>query len=551
MESEIGMLQKNSTFKGIQGPVVIVVMDGVGICESLVGNAVKSARTPVLDSLSKNSPTIALAAHGIAVGMPSDGDMGNSEVGHNALGSGQVYSQGAKLVANAIDNKSLFAGQAWKEISDNAKSSTLHLMGLFSDGNVHSHIDHLKALIIQAKADGIKTVRIHALIDGRDVPETSALEYTRPFEAFAHNLCDDSFDVRIASGGGRQSMTMDRYDANWALVELGWKTHVLGEGPQFSSATEAVIELRKQNPETIDQDLPPFVIAENGIPIGTIVDGDSVVFFNFRGDRAIEITKAFVDEDFTMFERVRYPKVAYAGMLQYDGDLQLPKRFLVTPPAIKDTLGEHLVKSGVKSFACSETQKYGHVTYFWNGNRTEKFSEELETFVQVPSDVIPFEQRPWMKAAEITDELISAIESNEFQFLRINLANGDMVGHTGNMEAAIIAIEAVDLCLARILKAVTKAQGICMVTADHGNADEMFEIDKKTKAPKQKEDGTFKAKTSHTLNLVPFHMFNATEHNNLGLTDNKHGLSNIASTVTEFLGFKKKKKWDQSMLVIK
>lgn len=544
------MLEKNSNFDGIQGPVVVVVMDGVGINAVEEGNAVAQARTPVLDNLATNSPTIALRAHGVAVGMPSDGDMGNSEVGHNALGSGQVYSQGASLVANAIENRSLFAGQAWKEISENALDSTLHLMGLFSDGNVHSHIDHLKALIEQAKADGVKVVRVHALIDGRDVPETSALEYTEPFEAWCQELSVDGFDARIASGGGRQNITMDRYDANWPMVEKGWKVHVLGEGDQFSSATEAVKALREQNPGTIDQDLPPFIIAEDGKPIGTIEDGDSVVFFNFRGDRALEITRAFVEAELQEFDRIRVPKVTYAGMLQYDGDLQLPERFLVAPPAIKDTLGQHLVENGIKSFACSETQKYGHVTYFWNGNRSDKFSEELETYVEVPSDVIPFEQRPWMKAAEITDELIQAIESNEFQFLRINLANGDMVGHTGNLEAAVIGVECVDLCLARILKAVQKAKGVCMVTADHGNADEMFELDKKTKKPVAKDDGSFKAKTSHTLNLVPFHMFDATGQG-LNLKDNNYGLSNIAATVAELLGFVPHEKWDESMLVVK
>lgn len=541
------MLKKNSQFDGIEGPVVVVVMDGVGINDTVEGNAVAQARTPVLDKLAATSPTIALRAHGTAVGMPSDADMGNSEVGHNALGSGQVYSQGAKLVANAIADKSLFAGQAWKDVSDNAKTATLHLMGLFSDGNVHSHIDHLKALISQAKEDGVKIVRVHALIDGRDVPETSALEYTEPFEAWCQELSVDGFDVRIASGGGRQNITMDRYDANWPMVEKGWKVHVLGEGDQFSSASEAVIELRKQNPGTIDQDLPPFVIADNGNPIGKIEDGDSVVFFNFRGDRALEITRAFVEENFTEFDRIKHPQVVYAGMLQYDGDLQLPERFLVTPPAIKDTLGEHLVKTGIKSFACSETQKYGHVTYFWNGNRSDKFSEELETYVEVPSDVIPFEQRPWMKSAEITDELIKAIESDEYQFLRINLANGDMVGHTGNMEAAIIGVESVDLALARILKVVAKAKGVCLITADHGNADEMFELDKKTKAPKQNEDGSFKAKTSHTLNLVPLHMFNGTD-KNLAFKEGQFGLSNIAATVTNLLGYEAHEKWDESML---
>ena len=322
-----------------------------------------------LDALFASAPHIRLRAHGTAVGMPSDDDMGNSEVGHNALGAGQVYAQGAALVANAIAAGRIWAGQAWQEIIAGAKAGrgVVHFIGLFSDGNVHSHIDHLKAMIERAKTEGIRMVRIHALLDGRDVPETSALDYVLPFEEFLAGLNDASFDARIASGGGRQYITMDRYDANWPMVERGWRTHVLGEGQQFATAAAAVNGLRAQHPGTIDQDLPEFVIAEQGQPIGTIEDGDAVVFFNFRGDRAIEISRAFVDTEFAEFDRVRVPQVTYAGMLQYDGDLQLPKRFLVPPPAITDTSGEWFSKAGISQFACSETQKFGHVTYFWNG----------------------------------------------------------------------------------------------------------------------------------------------------------------------------------------
>jgi 2,3-bisphosphoglycerate-independent phosphoglycerate mutase len=331
------MLQKLSSFAGVPGPVVVIVMDGYGIPKSDVGSAIAAARKPTLDRLFADYPNIKLRAHGTAVGMPSDDDMGNSEVGHNAIGAGQVYSQGAALVADAIASGAIWQGEAWQQIVAGAKAGrgVVHFIGLFSDGNVHSHIDHLKAMVVQAKAEGVKTVRIHALLDGRDVPETSALEYVVPFEAFLAEISGDGFDARIASGGGRQNITMDRYDANWAMVDKGWKIHVLGEGQQFANATAAVNGLREQNPGTIDQDLPPFVIGENGRPIGSIEDGDSVVFFNFRGDRAIEITRAFEEAGFDKFDRVRVPKVTYAGMLQYDGDLQLPKRFLVAPPAIK------------------------------------------------------------------------------------------------------------------------------------------------------------------------------------------------------------------------
>ena len=546
------MLQKLPNFQGIQGPVVIIVMDGYGLPKTDVGSAIAAAKKPTLDRLFAHYPNIRLRAHGTAVGMPSDDDMGNSEVGHNAIGAGQVYSQGASLVSNAIASGAIWQGEAWQQIIAGAKAGrgVVHLMGLFSDGNVHSHIDHLKAMVVQAKAEGIKTVRIHALLDGRDVPETSALDYVVPFEAFLGEISTDGFDARIASGGGRQFITMDRYDANWAMVEKGWKTHVLGQGTQFPNATAAVNGLREQNPGTIDQDLPAFVIADHGKAIGAIEDGDSVVFFNFRGDRAIEITRAFEEAHFDKFDRVRFPKVTYAGMLQYDGDLKLPARFLVAPPAIRDTTGEWFAKSGIAQFACSETQKFGHVTYFWNGNRSGKF--EGETWQEVPSDVVPFEQRPWMKAAEIADAMIDAIQSGQYKTLRCNFANGDMVGHTGNFYAATLAVEAVDLSLARVLQAVDAAGGVALITADHGNADEMFELDKKTKQPSLNKDGSYKAKTAHTLNPVPLILYDNASGGKLGLKQTETaGLSNIAATVANLLGLEKHAAWDDSVLDIR
>ena len=550
------MLQKFPAFAGVKGPVVVIVMDGYGIPKHEVGSAIDAARKPTLDRLFAECPNIRLRAHGTAVGMPSDDDMGNSEVGHNAIGAGQVYAQGAALVANAIAEGVIWQGEAWQQIvagakaGANGKAGVLHFIGLFSDGNVHSHIDHLKAMVVRAKEEGVATVRIHALLDGRDVPETSALDYVVPFEAFLQDISRDGFDARIASGGGRQTITMDRYDANWPMVARGWRTHVLGEGPQFANATEAVHRLREKHPGTIDQDLPEFIVADDGKPIGTIEDGDAVVFYNFRGDRAIEITRAFVEEDFTEFDRVRHPRVTYAGMLQYDGDLQLPKRFLVAPPAIKDTSSEWFSKSGLAQFACSETQKFGHVTYFWNGNRSNKF--DGETWQEVPSDVVPFEQRPWMKAAEITDAMIAALQSGQYKVLRCNYANGDMVGHTGNFRAATMAIEAVDLALARLLPAIDAAGGVALITADHGNADEMFELDKKTKQPAQNKDGSYKAKTAHTLNPVPLILYDNVSGGRLGLKPlEAAGLSNIAATVANLLGLHKHDKWDDSLLSVK
>ena len=538
---------------GVEGPVLTIVMDGVGIAPDTVANAVSQAYTPTLDMIMAKYPCVKLKAHGTAVGLPTDDDMGNSEVGHNALGSGQVFAQGAKLVSESIANGKMFASNTWQNIVANVKDndSTLHFIGLFSDGNVHSHIDHLKAMIDRAKVENVKRVRLHILIDGRDVGETSALDYIVPFEEYLDSLRTPDFDIMIASGGGRMVITMDRYEANWQMVELGWKTHVLGEGRQFCCAKKAV-ETYREEYKVIDQDLPPFVIAKDGEPVGTINDGDSVIFYNFRGDRAIEISKAFDDKEFTKFDRVRYPNVVYAGMLEYDGDLHIPSNYLVNPPEITNTMGEYLADSGISQLAISETQKYGHVTYFWNGNKSGKFSDELETYIEIPSDVVPFEQRPWMKCAEITDKLIESLESGKFTTLRVNFPNGDMVGHTGNILATRCSMEALDLQLKRILDVVDRLKGVALITADHGNADEMYELDKKG-TPKQNKDGSYKAKTSHTLNPVPFIIYDNyySDKYTVKVDNGEFGLSNVAATCVNFLGYEAPSMWDASIIEVK
>ncbi|MDR0735384.1 MAG: 2,3-bisphosphoglycerate-independent phosphoglycerate mutase [Zoogloeaceae bacterium] len=544
------MLSK-SPFPGVTGPVALIVLDGIGVSANpaALGNAVAAARKPTLERLFAGHPHILLKAHGAAVGMPADEDMGNSEVGHNAIGAGQVYAQGATLVARAIENGSLWQGSGWREIIAQIKAnaaSVLHLIGLFSDGNVHSHIDHLKAMLIQARAEGVQRARIHVLLDGRDVPETSALDYIEPFETFLAGLARDGLDARIASGGGRQVITMDRYEADWRMVEKGWHTHVLGEGEFFPDCATAVRALRARRPGVIDQDLPPFVIvgAEKK-PIGAIQDGDAVVLFNFRGDRAIEITRAFEEARFDKFDRRRVPQVVYAGMLQYDGDLALPKRFLVSPPAIRNTLSEWLSRSGIAQFACSETQKFGHVTYFWNGNRSGKFP--LETWQEIQSDRIPFEQRPWMKSAEIADALIAAMQSGQYRFLRCNFANGDMVGHTGNFCAATLAVEAVDLALSRILPVVEATGGAALITADHGNADEMFELDRTTQEARHNPDGRPRAKTAHTVNPVPLILYEPGGRFGLKALP-EAGLAHLAASVAQLLGLEKHASWQPGLL---
>jgi len=548
-------LQPSEKFKGPPGPVVLVIMDGIGVGQYAEGDFVQSASTPHLDWLRTHAVCSRLKAHGRAVGMPSDDDMGNSEIGHNAIGCGRVFAQGASLVNAALASRALFAGAAWRELVDNVRTrgSTLHCLGLFSDGNVHSHLNHLEALLREAKAEGVRRARVHVLLDGRDVPPTSALDYVDRFEAFLRALnAGGTVDYAIASGGGRMQITMDRYEADWGMVARGWATHVRGAGPGYPSARAAIEDLRRQNPGVIDQDLPPFVIVRDGRPVGPIADGDSVIFFDFRGDRAIEISRAFEDEACDQFDRGPRPAVLYAGMMQYDGDLGIPKKFLVPPPGIDRTMGAYLSASGVRQLAISETQKFGHVTYFFNGNRSGKFDARLEDYVEVPSDRVPFEQRPWMRAAEVTDKLVAAIlrRRNKYRFIRVNYANGDMVGHTGVFAAVHIAVEAVDLCLGRVLPAVAAAGGILVVSADHGNADDMYEHDKQTGATVcDPATGQPKPKTSHSLNPVPVFVYDPAGRAHVRLAAHAGlGISSLAATCLQLLGFQPPADYDPSVV---
>ena len=545
-------LKKNESFQTRRGPVVLVIMDGVGIGKYKEGDAVLDSNTPFLHKMMATLPMTTLKAHGTAVGLPSDADMGNSEVGHNAMGCGRVFEQGAKLVSAAIESGRMFEGETWKSLVAQAKKGgTLHFIGLFSDGNVHSHINHLKGMLERAKAEGVKSIRIHTLLDGRDVPETSALDYIDPFEEYLKAFNADGTDCRIASGGGRMVITMDRYNANWDMVRKGWDTHVRGKGRYFKTAHEAIETLRSET-GAIDQDLPPFVISDDGAtPVGPIVDGDAVVFFNFRGDRALEISKAFDAETITEFDRGPRPNVFYAGMMEYDGDTHVPNHFLVNPPEIDRTLSEYLCATGIKSLAISETQKYGHVTYFFNGNRTGKFDEALETYIEIPSDIVPFEQRPWMQCALITDRVCQAIDNNEFQFIRLNFPNGDMVGHTGVYQAVQTSMGALDICLERIYNSVKAAGGVMLVTADHGNADDMYEH-AKDGSVKLDANGAPKRKTSHSLNPVPAILFDPEFKGEYDTALNSGlGISSITGTCMALLGYFPPADYDKAIINLK
>jgi len=534
-------MKKLEKFSGRPGPLLLIIMDGVGMGKEYEGNAVFMAKTPVLDRLFDGDFKTLLQAHGTAVGLPGDDDMGNSEVGHNALGAGRVFAQGAKLVDMAIGKGDIFTTPVWEKIMSRSNNGgTLHYIGLLSDGNVHSHIDQLFALIKKSAESGVKKIRLHPLLDGRDVPEKSALNYIAPVEELFKELnAKYGVDYRIASGGGRMITTMDRYNADWSVVKRGWDAHVLGKGRQFSSATEAITTYYNEDPNITDQYMDSFVITEEGKPLGTIENGDSVIFFNFRGDRAIEISRAFDEPDFKEFDRERWPEVFYAGMMEYDGDLHIPKNYLVNPPSIERTISEYLCKEQVSMFAISETQKFGHVTYFWNGNRSGYIDEKLETYVEIPSDRIEFDKAPKMKACEITEKTIELLKTGKYKFGRLNFANGDMVGHTGKMEAALIAVETVDECIGKLLDVIKELNGIAIVTADHGNSDEMFTIQKGKKVPK----------TAHTLNPVPFIIIDPLYKGEYKMRNlDKKGLSNVAATILNLLGYEKIEDYDESLI---
>ena len=475
-------------------------------------------------------------------------------MGHNAIGCGRVFAQGARLVNDSISTGKVFTEPVWQKLAKNVieNNSTMHFISLLSDGGVHSHINQLKGLIEQAKKDGVPKVRVHALLDGRDVGPTSALEYIDPFAEYLAELSDDSFEARIASGGGRMVITMDRYGANWGMVEKGWETHVLGEGRTFSSAHEAIETLRSET-EALDQDLPPFVIEdESGKPVGPMQDGDSVILANFRGDRALEISMAFDGgKEFDKFDRKFVPKVEYAGLMEYDGDLHIPKQYLVSPPDIDRTMAEFLCASGVKQFSISETQKFGHVTYFFNGNKSGKFSEELEEYVEIPSDNCPFEQRPAMKCAEITDRILGEIEAGEYKLIKLNFPNGDMVGHTGVFQAVVCSMEAMDLSIGRLKKAIDASGGIMILTADHGNSDDMFEHDKKTGGVKEK-NGKKVQKTSHSLNPVPCIIYDPKFDGEYDTNLNEGlGISSLAATTMNLMGYEAPEDYDKSIINFK
>lgn len=521
------------------GPLLLVIADGFGCADAGPSNAITEAATPRLDALMSSPRSAELLAHGPAVGLPSEGDMGNSEVGHNALGAGRIFAQGAKLVNKAISDGSMFAGTVWNNIVDAGRASRLHFLGLHSDGGVHSDTEHLYAMLRAAADAGVTDCAVHILLDGRDVAIRSALTYIDATEAVLAeiNAAHGGANFRIASGGGRMRITMDRYNADWPMVERGYNTHTHGIGRQFSSATEAVETMYGES-DTGDQNLDEFVIVDDGGAVGTMSDGDGVVLFNFRGDRALEISQAYEDPDFAHFDRGSNPQVNYVGLLQYDGDELIPKTYLVEPPAIDRTMSEFLAAVGLRSFAISETQKFGHVTYFWNGNRSGYIDESLEHYVEIPSDNVEFNKTPAMKVREITEQTIELLRSGNFDWGRLNFPNPDMVGHTGDLTATIEAIRVLEECMGQLLDVIEELGGALVFTADHGNADIMYTEKNGVKTPL----------TSHTLSPVPFAIFDPSNDSYDLEVPEGAGLSNVAATLINLLGFQAPADYDHTLL---
>ncbi len=463
-------------------PVALIILDGWGINPSCSNNAVCQAKTPNLDRLARTLPTATLKTSGLSVGLP-EGQMGNSEVGHQNLGAGRIVYQGLTRISHAIDTGDFFENPVLLEALKNIRQTggTLHLMGLLSDGGVHSHQQHLYALIDLARRNGVEDVCIHAFMDGRDTPPQSGASYLAQLEQELIRLETG----RIATVIGRY-YAMDR-DNRWERIESAWLAMALGEGISATSSAEA-IESAYAAGET-DEFVKPRVITSSSVTFDGITDGDGIIFFNFRADRAREITRCFTQADFNEFERSRVPALAeFVCLTEYDETFHLPVAF---PPATyPNLLGEVVANAGLKQLRIAETEKYAHVTFFFNGGLETPFANEDRVLIPSPQDVATYDLKPAMSAPEVADEAARRIRSCEYDLIILNFANPDMVGHTGVISAAIAAMETVDACVGQVVEALLQTDGSALITADHGNCEQMV-------------DSNGAPHTAHTTNLVP------------------------------------------------
>ncbi len=509
-------------------PVVLMVLDGYGLNDRTEGNAIAMAKTPVMDKLMAECPFVEGAASGLAVGLP-DGQMGNSEVGHMNIGAGRIIYQDLTRITKAIEDGDFFENKGLLKAMENCKKndSDLHLWGLLSDGGVHSHITHLYGLLEMAKKQGLSKVYVHAFLDGRDTPPASGKDYLVQLQ----EKMDEIGVGKIASISGRY-YAMDR-DNNWDRVEKAYDSLVKGEGVKATSAIKAMEESYANN-ITDEFVLPTVVTSEDGTPLSVVKNGDSVIFFNFRPDRAREMTRAFCDDKFTGFER-EFLDLTFVCFKDYDETIP-NKTIAFEKESIENTFGEYLAKCGKKQLRLAETEKYAHVTFFFNGGVEDPNVDEFRLLVNSPKDVATYDLKPEMSAPEVGVDLVEAIKSDKYDVIVINFANPDMVGHTGVIPAAVQAVERIDELVGEAVEAVKEVGGAMFICADHGNAEKM--IDYETGEPH----------TAHTTNPVPFILVNADPSFKL-----REGgcLADIAPTLLELMGLEQPKEMTGKSLIVK
>ena len=507
-------------------PIALIIMDGFGESKIVEGNAVLNAKTPNLDKLIAECPNTLIAASGMDVGLP-EGQMGNSEVGHTNIGAGRIVYQDLTRVSKSIADGDFFTNEVLVEAMNNAKNGALHLMGLISNGGVHSHIDHLKALIKMAKEQGVENVFVHGFTDGRDVAPTSALSFVEDIENYMKEVGVGKF----ASLSGRY-YAMDR-DKRWERVQLAYEAMVTGKGNTATSAKEAIEKSYAE--DKIDEFVVPTVIVdENGQPIGLIKENDSIVFGNFRPDRAREITRALVCDEFVGFDRPCM-KTFFVCLTTYDVTIK-NVHVAFKPQSLENTLGEYLAKNGKSQLRTAETEKYAHVTFFFNGGVEEANEGEERLLVPSPK-VATYDLQPEMNAPELTEKVLAKIDEDKYDFIVLNYANPDMVGHTGVVEAAIKAVETVDTCVGKVVDKIVSKGGSVLITADHGNAELMQDPETKTTI------------TAHSTNPVPFIVVGE-EFKTANLREGGR-LSDIAPTVLDMMNLKKPEEMTGQSLIIK
>ena len=509
-------------------PAVLMILDGFGLNEKGEHNAVAEAKKPNIDKLMAEYPWVKGNASGMAVGLP-EGQMGNSEVGHLNMGAGRIVYQELTRITKEIQDGTFFENPALMSAVENCKAndSALHMFGLLSDGGVHSHNTHLYGLLELAKRNNLSKVYVHAFLDGRDTPPASGKDFVADLEAEMAKIGVGE----VASVCGRY-YAMDR-DNNYDRVQLAYNALTKGEGLQAASAVAAVAE--SYDREETDEFVKPTVVMKNGAPVATIKDGDSVIFYNFRPDRAREITRSFCDDDFKGFDRGERLNIKYVCFSDYDPTIP-NKEVAFHKIAVTNTFGEWLAAKGMKQARIAETEKYAHVTFFFNGGVEEPNEGEDRILVNSPKDVATYDLKPQMSAYEVCDQLVNAIKSGKYDVIIINFANPDMVGHTGVEEATIKAIEAVDECVGKAVEALKEVDGVMFICADHGNAEQL--VDYETGAPF----------TAHTTNPVPFILVNADPSYKL-----REGgcLADIVPTIIELMGMEQPVEMTGKSLLVK